>query len=181
MYDINSRKESVMQFKKLASTALGLVLTNTALASDVTSNILQLPDSETIRLERVNVIKRYIKDLQKRDYQDITQLFTKDGVVISTSRGKVDAKEFFYGFLPSLSSANTELYQYFDSGLNSNIPANKTNHFAARFHFAYEEKTGEKGEGEYMDEFVFAGKYSSKLAAVYMFENVKFPDEDRDI
>ena len=48
------------------------------------------------------------------------------------------------------------------------------NRFAARFHFKFKLKDGEEGNGEYIDEFVFT-EHSTKLSAVYMFENLKFP------
>jgi len=43
----------------------------------------------------------------------------------------------------------------------------------ARFFFSFDMKDGYKGHGEYVDEFVFVNN-SSKLAAVYMFENLNF-------
>jgi hypothetical protein len=99
--------------------------------------------------------------------QDITQLFDKNGIVISTSKGKINAKEFFYAFLPEILTASTEEHQAFFSSDNSN-------HLGARFHFKFKLKEGEAGEGEYTDEFVFMDN-STKLEAVYMFENLKFP------
>ena len=73
---------------------------------------------------------RYQQDLQRADYKDIVQLFAKDGFVISTSRGKMDAKEFFYSFLPEIASAKTDLHQIFSKTADQNV-------LAARFHFEY--------------------------------------------
>lgn len=136
-------------------------LTHVALAAQPTE--IQLKEA------REKIVKQYILDLQKADYKDITQLFEKNGMVISTSQGKVDAKEFFYSFLPSISSASTELHQYY-------VGETDQNRTTARFHFSFELKDGEKGEGEYMDEFIFS-KNSTKLIAVYMFENLKMTNE----
>ncbi len=95
------------------------------------------------------VAKRYIIDLQKGDYKDITQLFAQDGFVVSTSKGKVNAKDFFYSFLPNIVRAKTELNQTF-------ISDKEPNRISARFHFTFKLNDGEEGGGEYIDEFVFS-------------------------
>jgi hypothetical protein len=115
---------------------------------------------------REQVVTQYLTDLAKADYVDIANLFEENGIVMSTSRGAVNAREFFYAFLPNVQSAATEQHQLFTGKTD-------TNRLAARFHLAYQLKDGEQGEGEYMDEFVFSAN-SAKLAAVYMFENIKF-------
>jgi hypothetical protein len=120
-------------------------------------------DLETARQQ---VTRQYILDLQKADYKDISQLFEKEGNVISTSRGKVNAKDFFYSFLPNINSATTNLHQTF-------LNETDKNRLAVRFHFSFKLKDGEEGKGEYVDEFVFTNN-SVKLSAVYMFENLKF-------
>lgn len=119
-----------------------------------------------LKQAREKVIKQYVTDLQKADYKDITQLFEKDGFVISTGAGKVNAKDFFYSFLSNVISANTEFHQVF---------ADNENRLAARFHFSFKFKDGDAGDGEYMDEYVFSPS-SKKLAEVYMFENLKKVD-----
>lgn len=123
-------------------------------------------DASSLLELRKEVIMHYIDDLQQADYKNISALFEKNGTVVSTSRGKVNAKEFFYAFLPEIASATTELHQTFVSDVDQN-------RFGARFHFNFTLKDGEKGNGEYVDEFVFADN-SSLLTAVYMFENLKF-------
>lgn len=129
-------------------TVLLLSITHSSFATQTTRN---------------QVVTRYLADLQNADYKDITSLFEPNGVVVSTSRGKINAKEFFYGFLPNIQSAKVDTHQLFAG----------TERRAARFHLQYTMKDGEKGAGEYMDEFVFS-KNSAKLAAVYMFENSHF-------
>lgn len=124
-------------------------------------------DEAELRAKREHVIHQYILDLGKADYEDITRLFDDKGTVVSTSRGNVNAQEFFYGFLPSIQSATTAFHQSFMS-------TNDNNRYAARFHFDFKLNDGETGEGEYVDEFIFA-KHSTKLITVYMFENLKFP------
>ncbi len=124
--------------------------------------------SDLLTDQREQVAQQYIQDLQKADYKDITSLFEKNGIVISTSRGKVNAKDFFYAFLPEINSATTELHQIFINNIDKN-------RLTARFHFAFTLKDGEKGNGEYVDEFVFS-ENSTQLTAVYMFENLKFSD-----
>ena len=47
-----------------------------------------------LQAQREAVVKEYILDLGQADYKAITNLFEKNGEVISTSRGKVNAKEF---------------------------------------------------------------------------------------
>lgn len=152
-----------MKMNRLVLNGLGLL----ALASVATAD--QGSTSKDLAKAREQVVRQYIVDLQKADYKDITQLFEKNGIVISTSRGMVDAKEFFYSFLPNIASAHTELHQYFNN-------PGASNRISARFHFTFKLKDGEEGEGEYVDEFVFSS-HSVKLAAVYMFENLKFKND----
>jgi len=119
-----------------------------------------------LKIEREQVIKQYVMDLQSADAQDISALFEDKGIVISTSKGKVNATDFFYSFFPAIESAHTELHQLFINNTDDG-------RYAARFHFNFKLKDNEEGDGEYVDEFVFANN-SSKLIAVYMFENLKF-------
>jgi hypothetical protein len=146
-----------MKIQKISSILL-LLVSNYALAGQDLKPELQA--------KREHVIHQYIIDLGKADYQDISSLFEEGGTVISTSRGKVNAQEFFHSFLPEIDSATTEFHQSF-------ISKSANNHYAARFNFLFKLKDGETGEGEYIDEFIFA-KNSSKLVRVYMFENLKF-------
>lgn len=120
----------------------------------------------SLQEQRSEVVSRYVSDLQQADYKDISGLFENEGIVISTSRGKANAKEFFYAFLPQVKLAHTELHQRFINSIDNN-------RFAARFHLDYTLLNGEMGQGEYMDEFVFSDQ-SNKLIAVFMFENLKF-------
>lgn len=139
-----------MKYSQLLTTTCMLVLSTALFASP-----------------REQIVKQYITDLGHADYKHISNLFTANGHVISTSRGKVNAKEFFYSFLPALLKSETQLKEIFSDSVGEKL--------TARFHFSYTMKDGEKGEGEYVDEFIFTEK-SDKLAAVYMFENLKFPE-----
>ena len=122
--------------------------------------------SSNLNVERSQVVRQYIADLEKADYRGISELFNEEGTVVSTSRGNVDAKDFFYSFLPNIVSASTELHQTFISNSDNK-------RYAARFHFTFKLKDGEIGDGEYIDEFLFNNN-STKLVSVYMFENLKF-------
>ena len=122
--------------------------------------------STDLQAKREQVIRNYIIDLAKADYQGISSLFAENGTVISTSQGNVNAKDFFYSFLPNIEQANTELHQTFMSQDNEN-------RYAARFHFDFKLSDGEVGDGEYVDEFIFSNN-STNLMSVYMFENLKF-------
>jgi hypothetical protein len=102
-------------------------------------------DALNLKSDRERVMRQYIYDLERADYRDISTLFTENGTVVSTSRGNVNAKEFFYAFLPNIDSARTEIHQVFS---NNHDP----NRYAARFHFTYSLKDGETGDGEYMFE-----------------------------
>ena len=123
--------------------------------------------SQALKKSRNQVVKQYINDLQKADYQDISSLFLENGIVISTSKGTMNAKEFFYSFLPNIVTAKTQTHQLLMS-------TQDINHQAARFRFAFTMNDAESSDGEYVDEFVFADN-SAKLSAVFMFENLKFP------
>lgn len=122
----------------------------------------------TLIEERKAAVRQYIDFLGQGNADEMKKLFANNGIVVSTSRGKVNAAEFFDSFLPLIQVGNTQIHeQYFvDSGLK---------HYGARFHFDFVLTDGEQGGGEYVDEFVFAYG-SAKLQAVYMFENLKFPD-----
>lgn len=117
--------------------------------------------------EREQVAREYIQNLADKNYKAILQLFEKNAYVVSTSRGRVDAKEFFYGFLPNVVEAHAQANEIF-----SNV-----DNLTTRFHFDFKMKDGEVGGGEYIDEFVFTPN-STKLAAVFMFENLKFESDD---
>ena len=119
-----------------------------------------------LNLQREQVIHNYILDLERADADEISSLFEEGGTVISTSRGNINAKDFFHGFLPEIESASTELHQIFSNNIDNN-------RYAARFHFKFKLKDGQNGEGEYIDEFKFSNN-STKLISVYMFENLKF-------
>lgn len=115
--------------------------------------------------ERKAVCIRYVRDLQAADYKDIIQLFVKGGFVVSTSKGHMDAKDFFYSFLPNIRTAKAEIHEGFVAIAGSNL--------AVRFNFEFEMKDGEVGHGEYVDVFTFATN-SEKLMSVSMFENLHF-------
>jgi len=153
----------------LLGLAASITLMNCASAAQANASIPLKNTSSLLQDERMQVVKQYIIDLQKADYKDITRLFEKNGIVVSTSRGKVNAKDFFYAFLPNIQLASTQLNQTFMSDSDGN-------RMAARFHFIFKLKDGEEGSGEYVDEFVFSNN-SSKLSSVYMFENLKFKNE----
>jgi hypothetical protein len=145
---MNLKQISYLSITLLASTNVAIAATPANLAE-----------------KREQVITRYIADLGKADYKDIATLFEKKATVISTSKGEANAQAFFTAFLPTIASANTQLSQYF-------INKKDINRFAARFHLSFILKTGEKDNGNYIDEFIFA-PHSDKLSAIYMFENLK--------
>lgn len=124
----------------------------------------------SVNPEREKIIHQYILDLGKADHQGISALFEENGKVVSTSRGIVNAKDFFSTFLPNIESATTEFHEVFVSKLDND-------HYAARFHFNFKLKDGETGNGEYVDEFLF-NKNSTKLSRVYMFENLAYQFEN---
>ena len=125
-------------------------------------------EEQSLLKSRQEVIKRYVEDLASGNAEEMKKLFEPDGIVVSTSRGAVKAEEFFYSFLPLINQANTQIHARYsvDSDLNR---------YGARFHFDFVLNDGEQGGGEYVDEFVFL-EGTSKLSAVYMFENLKFPE-----
>ena len=84
--------------------------------------------------EREQVIHQYVTDLEQADYRNIAELFIDGGSVISTSKGAINAKDFFYGFLPEIKSAHTEFRHVFISNTDDN-------RLAARFKFSFQLKT----------------------------------------
>jgi|GEM_PF-3460750 len=150
-----------MKLKQIPLVLLFLLTGQNAVASPISNNEL--------RAQREHIIHQYILDLGRADHKDITSLFAEGGTVVSTSRGKVNAEEFFASFLTEIETANTEFHQFY-SGLED------PDRFAARFHFHFNLLDGEIGDGEYVDEFVFA-EDSTKLTQVVMFENLKFNND----
>ncbi len=149
-----------MKVQKISVISLFiLALFNSAIAGE------KSPASK-LEVEREQAVRQYVLELGKANEKGITALFEPGGTVISTSSGKRDAKEFFHSFLPKIKSSSTDLHQEFKSGVDNS-------RYAARFRLTFELREGRAGDGEYMDEFLF-GKNSSKLASVYMFENLKF-------
>jgi len=146
----------MMQTSQIVSALTALLISVTSYATPLTVNEL--------KTAREQVLQQYVRDLQNADYKDITALFEKNGTVISTSHGEVDAKTFYYSFLSNVSSAATEIHQMYNGDETANV-------MAVRFHFTYAMKDGEKGSGEYIDEFTFTSN-SAKLTNVYMFENL---------
>lgn len=115
---------------------------------------------------RLQTVRQYFWNIENKNVEGMSQLFVRNGTVVSTSKGKLPAKEFFAGFLPALNYAKaTPSLSY--------IATNSNEHFAAQFHLNYKLKDGEEGGGTYMDDFLFA-KNSNKLVSVAMFENTKF-------
>lgn len=129
--------------------------------------LAEAKEPSTLEIKRQTVIQEYFHDLQKADPQAMSQLFEENAYVISTSKGKLNAKDFFYAFLPTVVQFNTEQHQAFLKGEDPD-------HSLVRFHLNFVLNNGDRHEGEYVDEFIFT-KNSDKLAAVYMFENLKFP------
>lgn len=119
--------------------------------------------ADTLEKERLETINQYLGALQKIDTKLMTSLFTQQGFVISTSKGKVDPMKFFTGFFNELKSTNVKI-----SNLYKDLKY--PNHYAAKFKFSWTEKTGASAGGEYIDDFTFADN-SNKLLVVNMFEN----------
>lgn len=149
--------------KKPSVLISSLILMHCAPAATASSG------SSTLEAQRSHVIHQYLYDLENANLKDMISLFTKEGWVISTSKSKINAKDFFSDFLPSIKSAKTVFHQEM-------LSVDNTEHYAVRFHFEFKLKNGENRQGEYMDEFVFA-QNSSRLNQVYLFENPHFPSE----
>ncbi|OGT45131.1 MAG: hypothetical protein A3E83_07590 [Gammaproteobacteria bacterium RIFCSPHIGHO2_12_FULL_41_20] len=147
-----------MTKSKLAILLVGLMTSLSAAAA-----INQVPNLNEARAE---IVTRYITDLGSANTQDIISLFDKNGTVVSTSRGSMNAKEFFNAFLPEIVDAATVINQTF-------LGVTDADRMTARFHFSFKLKNGETGEGEYLDEFVFNNN-SILLSEVIMFENTKY-------
>lgn len=119
--------------------------------------------SYSIEKQRLETINQYLNALKNKDIKTMNSLFSSNGVVISTSKGKIEASQFFSGFLTELKSASIKPFNIYKD-------INDDDHYAAKFYFSWTEKMGETAGGNYMDDFTFA-KNSNKLLQVYMFEN----------
>lgn len=127
-------------------------------AYGITSN-----NKTTLEKERLETVREYLKSLGSLNSTKINMLFEKNGKVISTSKGEIDSKIFFKGFLSELTSADIkDIYIY--------KAINDKNHYGAKFNFGWIEKNGTAGGGVYMDDFIFTNG-SKKLEKVIMFEN----------
>jgi hypothetical protein len=136
------------------------------LTISVASLANQSDKTSTLQKARLETINQYLNALKNADAKTINSLFVPSGIVISTSKGKVEPSKFFSGFFNDLKSAAVE---------TSNIykEINNNDHYAARFHFSWVEKSGGIGGGYYMDDFTFM-KNSTKLLQVFMFENKNY-------
>jgi len=126
-------------------------------------------DNSSLEEKRQSAVANYIDSLGKADLEGMQAIFSGDAIVVSTSAGEKNALAFFAGFFPLIDTAHTQLNQRF-------VSVTDKNRYGARFHLDYQLNDGEKGSGEYVDEFVFYDN-SDKLKAVYMFENLKFPTQ----
>ncbi|WP_367606162.1 hypothetical protein [Legionella sp. W05-934-2] len=124
-------------------------------------------EPQSLDEKRQAVVAKYVNNLAQADLEGMQAIFSGDATVVSTSAGEKNALSFFAGFFPLIQSAHTQLHQRF-------VSVTDTNRLAARFHLDYQLYDGETGNGEYVDEFVFYDN-SEQLKAVYMFENLKFP------
>lgn len=123
-------------------------------------------NEKTLKRERIETINAYLQSLASVDSKKINLLFEPNATIISTSKGVINAKMFFNGFLPELTSAgvkNIYIYKAIDD----------ENHFGARFNFSWVEKDGSSDGGIFMDDFIFING-SKKLGKVIMFENKQF-------
>ncbi len=125
-------------------------------------------DNLSLKEKRQMVVASYVTYLARADFKGMQAIFTNEATVVSTSAGEKNALAFFSGFFPLIQQAHTELHQRFASLTDKN-------RYGARFHLDYQLLDGEAGAGEYVDEFVFYDN-SDQLKAVYMFENLKFPE-----
>ena len=145
-------------------------LTKSALAVTmlVTVGFAQTANSaESLTEKRQQVITNYINYLANADLEGMQTIFSANSTVVSTSAGEKNALAFFAGFFPLIDTAHTELHHRF-------ISMTDANRYGGRFHLDYQLSDGDRGEGEYVDEFLFYDN-SDKLKSVYMFENLKFP------
>lgn len=115
--------------------------------------------------ERIQIVQKYLQNLQDKNVQGMRQIFESNGTVISTSKGMVNADEFFNSFLPELTFSAVTVSQVY-------LSLNDKDHLGAKFHFSFKLKNGEQGGGDYVDDFTFTPE-SKKIKNVHMFENVK--------
>ena len=149
--------------KNLTKSALAtLVLLSVQYAHANTDNL-------SLDEKRQTTVANYINHLGNANLEGMQAIFGDDSIVVSTSAGEKNALTFFSGFFPLINKAHTELHQRFTSITDKN-------RIGARFHLDYQLHDGENGTGEFVDEFVFYDN-SDQIKAVYMFENLKFPNK----
>ncbi len=120
--------------------------------------------------KRLDQIKNYATALQNHDAIKITSLFANNGYVVSTSQGKIDAREFFNNFLPFVLEGKVDVKNYYGEISNSNA-------LAASFELTLKLINGEVVHGFFVDEFLFQ-KNSDLLEGVIMYENTKYPQQN---
>jgi len=148
------RIEKMMKKNYILFAALGL-LANTLVESSIAA-----PDN--LEAQRQATIVRYVHDLGTADVNDILQLFDGNAVLFTDSKGRVSAREFFAGFLPSIAKASTNVGSiYKNPGLK--------NQYLGSFQFVYVKNDGQSGGGNFSDRFVFQNN-SSLLHRVDMYE-----------
>ena len=130
-------------------------------------SVISAQEENSLQIQRAQVVKEYLLSLEAGDIEHMNELLEDGAIVVSTSQGKVDAKTFFADFLPHIVSGQLEIHQEF-IGIET-----ETDHYGVRFGLFLVMDDGWSGFGEYIDDFIFSPN-SSKLLAVYMFENKHF-------
>jgi hypothetical protein len=134
---------------------LSLVLLSFGNISYANKNLLEI--------ERLHQIKAYLSDLQDHDADAISGLFVPGGTVLSTSRGSINAAQFFHSFLPTIKIATVSVQSIYKA-------VDKKNDYSASFSFHWILKDGTKDGAVYEDEFIFE-KNSALFKQVIMYEN----------
>tara|TARA_A100001015_G_C14806278_1_gene639035 strand:+ start:145 stop:585 length:441 start_codon:yes stop_codon:yes gene_type:complete len=145
-----------MKLNKATLIALSLFMTNSALAK------VESP----ISTKQMATVVGYGKALETHDAAMMERLFKDNGVVVSTSKGKVNAKSFFRDFLPYVVSAKLTFENFYQT-------TESKNSYSASFDLDMTLESGEKIHSHFIDEFHFKNN-ETKLSKVVMYESPKY-------
>lgn len=106
-------------------------------------------------MDREEVIRAYLRGLEKGNCNEILELFTSNATVSSPLYGEVEATDFYKQLFEDTSDSKIELYGIF-------VEVSDSNKYAAHFRYDWKLKNGERVSFRCVDIFDF-DEGSSKI------------------
>lgn len=120
--------------------------------------------NEILQNQRTEVVKEYVTLLGKGNYQSISQLFTKNALVVSSS-GIPDNPYNFYKklFTKTITNPQANLINIFEGAIDQNMQT-------AYFNFSWQNVEERRVSAKFLDLFLFEEK-TKKIKVLFVFSN----------